>query len=131
MKTFREMIEGTTVYFEKDTLWVAHGQGSGTTTYMPDTKKYMTDKTGDKNFDSNVRKIVQWANKAKTMKKKKGAKLLAIPYYDHTRTGTFDVHGGDIKPKKNYYMNISESAITVINIFENKNEAVNWFNSIA
>ena len=122
------------VYFVKDTLWLAYGQGSGTTSYMPNIKKALSNKSGDRTYDFIVDRILEkYVPTHKPMKtnKDKSVLLYEIPYYELTSYGTYDIWGGDIKPKKKMYMVIStsKSGLTVINIFDNKNEALAWMRS--
>lgn len=119
------------IYFETDTLWVAYGQGSGITSYMPDIKKYLTSDSDDTHYDSIVNKIEKFAEENKPLKKKSNVKLYEVPYYDKYEYGrTLDIWGGDIKPSKKYYLIITEEKHTVVNIFDNKNEAMGWIKSI-
>lgn len=126
------------IYYTNKELWVAYGQSSGTTSYWPDLSKFISNKTGDKEYDSNVDKIVQFAkeNTAEALKtnKSKTAFLFELPVYP-TLTGygyyggTFDVWGGDIKPIKSYYMFVSTFGVAVVNIFTKKAEALAWMRS--
>lgn len=119
------------IYFVGNELWVAYGQGSGTTSYMPDIKRALNNKSGDERYDSNVDKIVGNLKFQKPLKvnKDKDIFLYAIPFYPNT-SGRFDVWGGDVKPLKNYYMVVSTSGVAVINIFDKKAEAMAWMRSV-
>ena len=139
MKTFREFIteasEEHVLYVNgSNELWLQHAEGSGQTIQLPDIKRYVTDKKGDKNYDSLVPKIAKWANKAKAIKKQANSKLFKIPRYElKTQLGnTKDIWGGTQKPVGYLYMNVdTNEAMTVINIFDNKNEAMAWIKSLA
>ena len=131
-----EKTEDKVIYVQGE-LWVTYGQGSGQTAQIPDIKKYLTDKQGDKNFDSLVSKLVKFSRETKPMKSKstKGIKgesrLYELPVYPLARSGSYDIWGGDIKPIKMYYIVIYDSVISVVNIFDNKTEATNWLKFIA
>lgn len=56
------------VYFVTDTLWLAYGQGSGSTTYIPNITKYITNKSNDATYDSNVETLVKWSKTEKPLK---------------------------------------------------------------
>jgi len=135
MSAFKEFLKEATkdkVIFVKDELWVTYGQGSGMTAQFPDIKKYITDSKGDKNFDSLVPKLVKFAAVNKPMKAKGNSKLFEIPKYDLTPTGErYDIWDGKIKPIGKLYMIIdTNSKMTVVNLFDNKKEAINWINSL-
>ena len=119
------------IYYQKDTLWVAHGEGSGITSYMPDITKYLTDKKNDSHYDSIVNNIVKALKDIKPIQTKKNATLIEVPYYPGSQYGVYlDIWGGDLKPTKNYYMIITKEKDTIVNIFDNKNEAKSWMKSI-
>lgn len=120
------------VYFEDKTLWVAYGQGSGTTAYNLDIKKFLSDDKSDKeHYDGIVANIVKFANSTKPMKETGKTKLFEIPVYGKSEYGkTLDVWGGDIKPNKKYYMIVTEEKNTIVNIFAKKAEALSWIKSI-
>ena len=133
-----KIIAGTTarterkVYFEVDTLWVAYGQGSGITSYMPDIRKYLTTNSEDTHYDSLVHKLEEYSDNNRPLKEKSNVKLYEIPYYGRRDYGkTLDIWGGDVKPSKKYYFTITKEKHTIVNIFDNKNEAMNWIKSIA
>lgn len=135
-KLFTENLNEKTeykVYYVSNELWVAYGQGSGTTAYMPDTRKYLTDKKGDDHYDDIMRNIKKFAESTKPMKAKGDAKMYEVPVYEPSNSyETYDVWGGDKKPSKKYYMIVtSSSTISVLNLFEKKNEALAWMKSIA
>ena len=132
----REIVEGVSekkIYFVKDELWLAYGQGSGRTSQFPDLTKSINNKSGDKNFDSNVTDIVKWTKFNKPMKanKEKTTLMYELPVYDlkprsFGQTYNFDVWGGDTKATKKYYMVVSTDGVAVVNIFAKKNEALAW-----
>lgn len=138
---FREYLNEATddkVIYVADELWVTYGQSSGQTTYLPDIKKHLTDKKEDKNYDSLVTKLVKFSRNTKPLKSKstKGIKgesrLYELPVYPLARNGnSYDIWGGDIKPIKMYYIVIYDSVVSVVNIFDSKNEATNWLKFIA
>jgi len=132
----REIVEGVSekkIYFVKDELWLAYGQGSGRTSQFPDLTKSINNKSGDKNFDSNVTDIVKWTKFNKPMKanKEKTTLMYELPVYDLTprtfgKETNFDIWGGNVKPSKKYYMVVSTDGVAVVNIFTKKNEALAW-----
>ena len=129
---FKELFEKIkdNVLYNTDTkeLWVTYSQGSGITTYLPDLTKFITD--GKTNHDSIVNNLKKWSNNNKPLKKKSNSKLFEIPTYPSTRYGTYDIWGGDIKSNGKIYMVITEEKNTVVNLFDNKNEAIAWMKSI-
>jgi len=129
---FKELFESKDyVLYNTDTkeLWVTYGQGSGITTYLPDITKYLTDKRGER-YDSIVPRILRWAKLNKPMKKVKNTMMFEIPMYRSTKSGTYDIHGGDLEPVSKMYMIITQEKDTIINFFNNKNEATTWMKSI-
>ena len=134
-KSFIPLKEATDykIYFVKDTLWVAYGQGSGTTSYMPDISKYLTDKSSDKNFDDIVRNLKKFVDTTKPLKTNKNGtvKLYELPFYELTgQYETFDVWGGKVKPTKKYWLIFSQDKIAVVNVFDKKNEALAWIRGV-
>ncbi len=129
---FKELFEKTKdkVLYNTDSkeLWVTYGQGSGMTSYLPDLTKFITD--GDTNYDSIVHKLKKWAKETKPLKTKGNSKLFKIPTYPSTRYGRYDIWGGDIKSNGEIYMVITEEKNTIVNFFDNKNEANAWIKSI-
>ena len=133
----REIVEARgkdyKVFFQKDTLWVAYGEGSGTTSYMPDYTRALSNKNGDETYDTNVDKIVLWASFNKPLKsnKDKDVFLFEIPFYDlGSPYDKLDIWGGDKKPKKKFYMIVSTGEIAVVNLFDSKAEAMSWMRSV-
>jgi hypothetical protein len=115
------------VIFVVDTLWVTYGQSSGTTSYMPNIKAYLTDNKDDEHYDSIVPKLLKFSHSNKPLKSNSSTKLFEIPFYELNQNGrSYDIWGGDIKPIKKYYITITEEKNTIVNIFTNKNEAINW-----
>jgi len=136
MSTFRELIEKSEyqVYLVQDELWVAYGQGSGSTTQLRDIKKFITDDRNDKHYDSNVSKLIKYANSNKPIKtnKSKSDRAYEILEYPSVSMGrSYTSWGGDVKPIGKLYMVISIGKNTYVNFFKSKNEAVNWVNSVA
>ena len=118
------------VYFNDNTLWVAYGQGSGTTAYNLDIKKFLTDEKG-KNYDDIVSKLLKFSKGTKPMKASGNTKMFEVPVYGKSEYGkTLDIWGGDVKPQKKYYMIITEEKSTIVNFFDNKKEAQAWMRSI-
>ena len=136
----REILESVSekkIYFVKDELWVAYGQGSGRTSQFPDLTKSINNKSSDKNFDSNVTDIVKWTKFNKPMKanKEKTTLMYEIPYYDLVprsfgQSNDLDIWGGNVKPSKKYYMVVSTDGVAVVSIFTKKNEALAWVRSV-
>mgnify|MGYP006899555132 CR=1 FL=1 len=116
------------VYFEKDTLWVAYGNGSGITSYMPDIKKFLSDDNSDAvHYDSIVPKLEEWSEYAKPLKKKDNIKLFEIPVYPRSEQHrSLDIWGGDVKPSGKLYLIVTIEKNTIVNLFDNKNEAMHW-----
>jgi hypothetical protein len=134
------------VYFIGDnsyiTLWLAYGDGSGTTKLVDKVDTYLTNKKEDKNYDSIVNDIVKkFVNRKKPLKSKGDSKLYKIPFYDlydvqrkkySDGGGKLDVWGGNIKPKKYVYMIVNQNeVITVISFFTRKGEADSWMRSLS
>jgi hypothetical protein len=132
--TLRSLLEKNTrtVLYSQGELWVTHSQSSGITAQMGSINRtFITDKSDDKNYDSIVPNILKWSKTAKPLKSKKDFKLFEIPEYPYTKMGqNYDIWGGTVKPigKKYLLVNTSET-ITVINLFDTKNEALAWFKS--
>ncbi|MCD6435619.1 MAG: hypothetical protein J7L15_04460 [Clostridiales bacterium] len=135
---FKELFEKTEdqVYFQGDTLWAAYGEGSGTTSYNLDIKKYLNSDSSDTDhYDDIVQKILRYSKQAKPLKSKNNVKLFEISKYPESRYAEFgkklDIWGGDIKPQKKYYMIVTEEKSTIVNFFDKKYEALNWIKSIS
>lgn len=127
------------MYFEEDSLWLAYGQGSGSTTYMPRGLKAISNKKSDSSYDFNIDKIIEVTNELKPIKtsKTKSMSLYEVPVYDRISSSSYsnldtiyDIWGGNVKPTKKYYMTINKSGVIVAEFFKTKNEALNWINSI-
>jgi hypothetical protein len=136
LKSIEEFLKERTedkVIYVKDELWVTYGQGSGTTAQFKDLKSFITNKDGDKNYDSLTNKIVKWSEVNKPLKSKGNSKLFGIEEYPVVSTGKkYECWGGDVKPLRNLYMIVDNNgSITVVNLFQNKNEAMNWMKSLA
>jgi hypothetical protein len=135
MTSFRSLLEKekTAIYYVKDELWMAYGQGSGQTIQLPDLKKYLnSDPSDTEHYDSGIGKLLQYASALKPIKKTSTAKLYEIPKYDLIPQGQFyDIWNGDVKAKSKIYMVITEEKSTIVNFFEKKNEALNWMKSLS
>lgn len=124
---------GYEVIYVKNELWLTYGQGSGTTTLLPDLKKYITNKKDDKNYDFLVDKIIkEYSSKVTPLKTKGNNKLFKINEYPVVSMGKkYDIWGGDVKPINDIYMIVNDNGkIAVINFFKSKNEALSWMNSL-
>jgi len=111
-------------------LWVTYAQSSGQTAQFSN-KTYITDKKGDKNYDSLVTKISKFAKANKPMKSSKTSKLFEIPVYPTVSNGRYDIWGGDIKPIGKKYIIVDDNKVIVtVNLFNNKKESINWINSL-
>lgn len=135
MKTFKEKLSEVTdtkIYFVGDELWVAYGQGSGSTSQFPSIKRAINNKSSDKNYDSNVDKILKYVKNNKAMKtnSSKTTFMYEIPEYPIVRMGEFyDIWGGSITPKNKLYMVVNTDGVSVVLLFESKNEALAWVRS--
>lgn len=122
------------VYFEGKTLWSAYGQGSGMTSWLPDTTKFLTDASG-KNYDSIVSRLFKYSQNNKPLKAKSNVKMFEIPVYSESQYAKFgnslDIWGGTQKPQGKKYMIITEEKNVIVNFFDKKNEALAWMRSIA
>jgi hypothetical protein len=125
------------VYFIDNTLWLAYGDGSGTTAQV-DSNSFITSKSGDKNYDYITNEIVKASKNIKPLKSKGNNKMYKIPKYNlndikrnqYSDNGKIDIWGGNIKPEKYVYMIINEGSINTINFFENKKEAESCIRSL-
>jgi hypothetical protein len=130
----KESVNEDKVYIEKTgnilQLWTAYAQGSGNTTQLG-KNTYITDKSGDKNFSSNVPAMVKDIRSTyKTILKAQNSTLHKIPVYPSSNGGKFTVWGGDVKPVAFHYLVVTNGPIKVITYFNNKNEARNWMKSM-
>ncbi len=134
--TFRNLVEKTeyAIYYVKDELWLAHGQGSGQTVQLPTLAKYLnSDKNDVEHYDSTVSRIVKYTKYLTPIKKTSNTELYEIPSYPLLRGNYgeyYDIWGGTVKPIGKIYMLITEEKSTIINFFGKKNEALAWINSI-
>ena len=120
------------VYFCSNELWISSGQGSGMTSQFPKIERFITNKSGDKTYDSNVDRLVKWSKVEKPFKKQANSKMYEISEYPLTRMGqTYDIWGGDVKPIGKLYLIIDTGTISVVNLFKSKNEATAWLKSLA
>ena len=140
MKTFRELAERISeykIYFQGNILWVAYGDGSGTTAYNLDIKKYLNDDRADtEHYDDIVATILKGIVTIKPIKSKSNVEMYEVPLYPESRFkeysgSTLDIWGGDIKALKKYYMIVTKEKSTIVNFFERKGEATAWMKSIA
>jgi len=114
------------VYMLNGMLWLSYSPNSGRTTRVRG-RGWITDKSGDKNFDGGVKGFVKWAQHAKSIKKNKDHKLFKIPEYSGGRAEEYDIWGGDEKPKKWLYLLVATGKkINVISVFHSKAEAMSW-----
>ena len=119
------------VYMLKGMLWLSYSPNSGQTTRIRG-RGWITDKSGDKNFDSGVRGFAKWSKTQKPISKKtasNGSKvsLFKIPEYTGGDAAEYDIWGGDEKPKKFNFLLISVGKkIDVISVFHRKAEAMSW-----
>jgi hypothetical protein len=133
--TFRSLLEKqkTAIYYVKDELWLAYGQGSGQTIQLPKLSKYLnSDPSDTEHYDSAIDRLIDYASSLKPIKKTSNTKLYEIPRYNLIPQGQFyDIWNGDVKAKSKIYMSITDEKSTIINFFEKKNEALNWVKSIS
>lgn len=123
------------VYFTGKTLWVAYGQGSGTTAYNLDITRYLnSDKTDAGHYDDIVPKLAKFAKNNKPLKSKSNVKLFEIPVYEESKYTEFgkslDIWGGTQTPQDKYYMVITDEKSTIVNFFRKKKEALSWLRVI-
>lgn len=139
MKTFKNFVQEKTkdkVIYVNNTLWITYSQSSGTTIYLPDLKKYLTDDSSDtKHFDNAVKNLVKYGSENKALKQKGNVKLFEVPVYPDTNPGTdpnsrYDIWDGNIKPNGKIYMVITQEKNVIVNFFKKKNEALSWMNSL-
>jgi len=117
----------TVLYLLNGYFWLSYSPGSGTTLRIRG-RGYITDKSSDKNYDDGVSGIVKWSKTEKPIKKTKTQSLYKIPEYEkHVTDATnMDIWGGEVKPNKWYYVVITYGKFNIINIFDNKSEAIAW-----
>ena len=130
MKTFVELVESTIddtkVYKEKDNLWVAYAAGSGSSVPLRG-KSYITDKSGDANYDESlVKQLVKFSGKNKPIKAKGTSKMFALPMYDDYKASNYDIWGGETKPRKIGAFIVDTGKINVVTFFDTKKEANMW-----
>ena len=119
------------VYILNGMLWISYSPNSGRTTRIRG-RGWITDKSGDKNFDSGVKGFVKWSKTQKPISKKtasNGSKvsLFKIPEYSGGDAKEYTIWGGDEKPKKFNFLLISVGKkIDVISVFHRKAEAMSW-----
>lgn len=137
MKTFKEFINeqgNYKVYMIDKTLWLASGEGSGTTSEIRNMNTFLTNKDGDKNYDSIVDDVVNKFLKytAPQMKKRSSDKmthysLYYLPAYKYadTKQGKIEAWSGEIKPfETNYMLVVQGEDYDILQFFKTKNEAI-------
>lgn len=123
-----EKVKYDKVYIDSyNTLWVTYSSGSGRTIPNISNKSYMTNKAGDKNYNSASDIIFEWSQQNKPLKKAGNSKLFELGVYDRYK----DPYKGD-SPSKKFYMVVdkNEKGLVVITFFKTKNESMNWIKSI-
>ena len=115
------------VYVLNNMLWLSYSPNSGQTTRITG-RGYLTDKRGDKNYDSSVPKLVKWANSNKPVAKKGKQRVYKIPRYARHETDAtqYDIWGGETKPQKYLYMLVASGKINVVAVFYSRAEAMSW-----
>jgi len=112
---------------------LASGQGSGKSMNISTGRKnsFKTDKKGDRSYDSLVKEIAEWSKNNRPMKSSGSSKLFEIPEYNilNDPHSEYDIWGGEQEPKDKIYMVVEEDE-KIINLFDNKNEAINWIKSL-
>jgi hypothetical protein len=143
MLTFQEFINEASeykVYMIDNTFWFAYGDGSGTTSQITNMDSFLTNKSGDKNYDSIVdsitKKFVTYNEPQMTKKsldKMTKYSLYYLPAYKRfdVKQGKILEWGGTIKPFTTYYMLVIEGEKTdIIQFFKTKDEAKAYVNSL-
>ena len=119
----RELIAKDKHFFVKQgntyTFWRAYAPSSGTTkVFRGLPKSHITDKSGDKNFDSLAKDLAKMFPVDK---------VVQVDVYDYVSDQSrYDIFGGDIKPIKKMYMVINRDNNIVVNFFSSKGEASAW-----
>lgn len=118
------------VFMLKNTLWWGWSPGSGQAIQWPKITKFITSKNDDSNYNSTTNDIVKWATKKTPTIKGKSGNVYMIPYYntfDYTKQHELSIWGGGVKPKRMYYLTVTkEQDYYIVNLFNNKTEAVSW-----
>jgi hypothetical protein len=129
------------VYMIDKEFWLAYGDGSGTTAQVPNMDSFLTNKSGDKNYDSIVdsvtKKFVTFNEPQMTKKssdKMTKYSLYYLPAYKHSdvRQGKIEAWGGNINPFTTYYMLVIQGEKTdIIQFFKTAGEAKAYVNSLS
>jgi len=120
------------VFVQDDYLWVSYSPGSGKTTSLRNPNTFITDKSGDSHFDSNVKDIVKWSETQTPLLKNKISRVHKLPVYEVVGTGKssreMTVWGGDYQPTKFIYMIVmtETNGVHVIGFHKTKQEAAMW-----
>jgi len=123
LKVARDLVAGNVVFVAKQggdyTLWFSYSPGSGTTTFFRgEPQGYVTDRTGDKNYNSLAKDFA---------KRYPADKVIPLPIYDYVRDNSrYSVFGGDLKPMKQMYVVIKKDNDIVVHFFDKKGEAAFW-----
>jgi hypothetical protein len=128
-KSFLNEAAEVKAYLLNGNLWLSNSPNNGSTTRL-EGRGYVTDKKGDKNFNSGVKAIVKWSQSTKAIKKSKKQSLHKIGEYSshNTEANDYDIWGGSIKPNKYKYILVSTGKINVVGLFDSKAEALSWIN---
>ena len=134
MKSFQEFLNETSkykIYMINNTLWVAYGNGSGTTTQLTSLKTYLIDNSDDSHFDSIVLQFVKATQDMTPLKSKGNQAIFELPMYkladlQNNYGSKIQAWGGTIKPFKTNYFCFTKEKYNVVTFFESKTEALNW-----
>lgn len=93
-------------------------------------KSYITNKQSDDHYEQSTEKLANYSTKnLKAIKKKRGVAIYELPHYNTPTTGGNDVFDYNTKPAKKTYYSVASDKYTVITFFENKKEALMWYNT--
>ena len=118
-----------------DILALYYALGSGSDIKLRNKKSF-----NSKEHSHDVKKLYKWAKSQKPIKKTDKYEVYKVPHYGYitsyieTKPGEYihsklSVWGGKHKPKKYLYLTFSTDSsqkYQVIDIFDDKNEALNW-----
>ncbi len=143
MKTFQEFINEASeyqVYMVDKEFWLAYGQSSGTTAQISNMDTFLTNKSGDKNYDSIVngvvKKFVTYSEPQMVRRsedKLTKYSLYYLPAYkgSDVRQGKMKIWGGDVEPFTTHYMLVVQGEkYDIIQFFKTKGEAKAYVNSL-